>query len=103
MTKDQIVAFLQELKHALPQGAVERIGMFGSRVRGDAALMSDLDIFVTFNASYLRSHDVWDYFALIEQIRAFVRRRFSLPVDVIDEEGTSESVRRRIRKEGIYV
>ena len=103
MTKEEAVAFLQELKSILPRGAVERIGMFGSTVRGEATPFSDLDIFVKFNSSYLRAHDVWDYFDLLEQIRAYVRRRFAKPVDVVDEEGTTDAVLRQIRKEGIYV
>jgi predicted nucleotidyltransferase len=76
----KIIDFLRTFQADHPE--IEKLFLFGSRVRGDATPTSDIDVGVQIDTERLES--VWDYFDLLEELRASVRQRFGLHCDVYD-------------------
>ena len=60
---DRLLAFKQDVMHALPD-AVEDVILFGSRARGDAQADSDYDLAVLLNGGFADDGDIcrriWD-------------------------------------------
>jgi len=73
--------------------SVERIGLFGSRLRGEARPDSDLDILVT-----LREPTFDNYMGLKFQLEEL----FGLPVDVVMESALRPRLREHILREVRY-
>ncbi len=89
----QVIALLEAHAGELRELGVERIGVFGSLVRGEADPASDIDILVSMAQP---------------SFRAFMRLQFRLeellgrPVDLVLEESIREELRPDILDEVIY-
>ncbi len=46
LDKDEILAYLKELKPALQKDGIIELGLFGSYAKGTASASSDIDIFI---------------------------------------------------------
>lgn len=75
---------------------VTRIGVFGSLVRGDSTLASDVDIVVEMEGDRKNIHSFL-------QLKRFLENGISRRVDLGFEHALKPAVRERIRKHIIYV
>ena len=102
VTKVQILDFLRQLKPSLEKEGIEKIGLYGSYANEKADLYSDIDIAVKLNDDYLSHHDVWDYFNLINHIKALISEKFSRKCDVLDLDSDS-FILTTVKDEILYV
>jgi len=101
-SKESIINYLCILKSKLKNEGIDRIGLFGSFATDHADLYSDIDIAIKLQQNYLRHHDVWDYFTLIENIKKSIMNQFGRQSDVFDLESSS-AINDAVSKELIYV
>ncbi len=102
MQKEHILSYLADIKGDLVKNGIEKIGLFGSYAKDRADLFSDIDIAIKMKSSYLKEHDVWEYFNLIESIKKMLLTKFSKKVDVFDLDSTGD-IKDTITKDIIYV
>lgn len=74
---------------------VQRLGLFGSYVKGRQRKKSDIDILVAFN----RDIDFFDFLDL----REFLESRFNAKVDLVMESALKPAIGKRILAEVEYV
>ena len=102
MQKEDILKYLSDIKSELIASGIEKIGLFGSFATNKADLYSDIDIAIKIKKNYLKEHDAWDYFNLIEEIQTKLLQKFSRKVDVFDLDSSTD-IKKSIFKEVIYV
>jgi uncharacterized protein len=96
MTKQDIIARLQENEVALRSRGVAHAALFGSRARGDDRPDSDTDIMIEIDPN---AHiGVWGYAGIKEYIASL----FDEPVDVVDREALKSYVRPAATADAIY-
>ncbi len=95
--KEQVIEFLRAHKQEFhDQYGIERIGLFGSIVRGEMREGSDIDIAIEMEASRKK----------LRNFLAFKRRLegvFQHPVDLGIESTLKPAVRARIAQDILYV
>lgn len=90
--KDFLVAErAEEIRRIASQHGARRVRVFGSRARGEAGQSSDLDLLVDFEPG----RDLLDLVALKQDLEQLL----SCHVDVVEEEGLSPYLRKRILEE----
>jgi len=95
MRRDEIIEALRRFKEGNQQRyCIEKIGIFGSTVRGDMNHESDIDVVVVLEKQ--------DLFSLIG-IKQDLEERFGLPVDIVSyREKMNNYLKRRIEDEALY-
>lgn len=91
-TKKKLAALKPTLKEKFK---VERIGLFGSYVKGEQKEESDLDILVEFSEPV-------GLFQFIE-LENFLREELGVKVDLVMRKSLKNRIKERIIKEAIYV
>ena len=91
-TKKKLTALKPTLKEKFK---VERIGLFGSYIRGEHKEESDLDILVEFSEPV-------GLFQFIE-LENFLREELGVKVDLVMRKSLKNRIKERIIKEAIYV
>ena len=96
LTRESILMELKQIKPELARRfGVSRIGLFGSYVRGDAKIGSDIDVVIEL--------DEPDLFALVH-IKETLEEDFHRRVDVIPYGPLMNSyLKTRIQNEAVYV
>ena len=102
MEKEQILAYLKEMKGQFEEKGIDKIALFGSFAKDRANRLSDIDVAIQLKKDYLNEHDVWEYFRLIDSLKKSLFLRFSKKVDVYDLDSDND-IKRRIEEELIYV
>ena len=102
MKKEHILSYLSEIKNELLQSGIEKIGLFGSFAKNTAKPYSDIDIAIRIDKSFLETHDVWEYFTLIEKIKTMLLQKFSRKVDIYDLDSIND-INKSIQEDIIYV
>jgi len=102
MQKEHILFYLSDIKADLVKNGIEKIGLFGSFAKNKENEFSDIDIAIKIKKSYLKEHDVWEYFNLMNTIKETLIKKFSRRVDVFDIDSTG-TIKNNISKEVIYV
>jgi predicted nucleotidyltransferase len=93
-TADSILGFLQSHRAELRALGVQKIGLFGSYVRGEQSAGSDMDFLVTLDKfTWQHWMDVWNY----------LEDHFGAQVDVVPEKDLREELRPRVLREVRYV
>lgn len=96
MGKREIIKIIRKSKHELESHyGVQRLGLFGSYVRGKQSKRSDIDILVTFN----RDIDLFDFLDL----REYLERQLRIKVDLVMESALKPAIGKRILSEVEYV
>jgi uncharacterized protein len=95
LTKDMILTALVEHAETLRGLGVARLGVFGSYVRGEARLDSDLDLLVQ-----MADHD-YSYSDLFS-VQSYLEKLFEPRIDLIPEDAIKPRVRPQIMSEVIY-
>jgi predicted nucleotidyltransferase len=91
-TKKKLTALKPTLKEKFK---VERIGLFGSYIRGQQKKESDLDILVEFSEPV-------GLFQFIE-LENFLMEELGVKVDLVMRKSLKNRIKERIIKEAIYV
>jgi uncharacterized protein len=96
MGKQEVINIIRDTKPELTaRYGVERLGLFGSYVRGQQRKRSDIDILVSFN----REIDLFDFVDL----REFLEARLNGKVDLVMESALKPAIGKRILAEVEYV
>ena len=96
MGKAEIITIIRDTKPELAtRYGVERLGLFGSYVRGQQRKRSDIDILVSFN----REIDLFDFVDL----REYLETRLQHKVDLVMESALKPAIGKRILAEVEYV
>ena len=96
MGKQEIIKIIRNKKPEMESRyGVQRLGLFGSHVRGRQRKKSDIDILVTFN----RDIDLFDFLDLREYLESQLRAK----VDLVMETALKPAIGKRILSEVEYV
>ncbi len=96
MDKREIIDAIRSSKPEMEAHyAVQRLGLFGSYVKGRQTKKSDIDILVTFS----RDIDLFEFLDL----REFLESRLNAKVDLVMESALKPAIGRRILAEVEYV
>ena len=90
LSKEEVVSTLQQNREAIRRFGVERMGLFGSCARGDAAVPNDLDFVVELK---VRSFDAY------RDLNFFLEDLFECPVDLVLQHTIKPRLRPQIMKE----
>ena len=94
LNREQVLSTLQQNREAIRQFGVERMGLFGSCARSDAAVPNDLDFVVELK---VKSFDAY------MELKFFLEDLFDCPVDLVLQHTIKPRLRSRIMKELIDV
>ncbi len=97
-----ILKYLADKKLDFEKYGIEKIGLFGSFAKDTASENSDIDIAIKLKENYLKNHDVWEYFELIENIKKQIMNKFHKKSDIFDLDSKTY-IKEYIQKEVIYV
>jgi uncharacterized protein len=96
MGKKEIIKIIGNSKPEMESRyGVQRLGLFGSYVRGKQNKRSDIDILVTFN------HDI-DLFDFLD-LREYLEDQLHAKVDLVMESALKPAIGKRILSEVEYV
>jgi len=96
MTKRDIIEIIRGSKSEMESRyGVQRLGLFGSYVRGRQRKKSDIDILVTFG----RDIDLFDFLDL----REYLESKLNTKVDLVMETALKPAIGKRILAEVEYV
>ena len=96
MGKREIIKIIRNSKPEMESHyGVQRLGLFGSYVRGKQRKRSDIDILVTFN----RDIDLFDFLDL----REYLENQLRIKVDLVMESALKPAIGKRILSEVEYV
>ena len=96
MDKKEIINAIRNSKPEMEAHfGVQRLGLFGSYVKGRQRKKSDIDILVAFN----RDIDLFDFLDL----REFLESRLNAKVDLVMESALKPAIGKRILAEVEYV
>ena len=96
MGKQEIIKIIRNKKPEMESRyGVQRLGLFGSYVRGRQRKKSDIDILVTFN----RDIDLFDFLDL----RKYLESQLQTKVDLVMESALKPAIGKRILSEVEYV
>ena len=96
MGKQEIIKIIKNKKPEMESRyGVQRLGLFGSYVRGGQRKKSDIDILVTFN----RDIDLFDFLDL----RKYLEIQLQAKVDLVMETALKPAIGKRILSEVEYV
>jgi hypothetical protein len=96
MGKQEIIKIIRNKKPEMESRyGVQRLGLFGSYVRGMQKKKSDIDILVTFN----RDIDLFDFLDL----RKYLESQLRAKVDLVMETALKPAIGKRILSEVEYV
>jgi predicted nucleotidyltransferase len=101
-TKENILAYLQEIKaDYFAQGFV-KLALFGSFARGDENVYSDIDIAIAKEEAYAQKRGAYTYFNKVQKLQKQIEKKFHRKIDIFDLDSDS-SFKQSILKELIYV
>ena len=96
MSKQDILEIIRQTRPELADRfGVERLGLFGSYVRGQEKRRSDIDLLVSFQ----RDIDLFEFLDLKE----FLQERLHHKVDLVMDSALKPAIGKRIRAEVEYV
>lgn len=101
-TKESILAYLKELKYRYAKDGIVSLALFGSYATNKAGASSDIDVLVEFDKDFLKTHDVWEYFDLLDDCKTLISKHFGVKVDLFDKDSDTP-LKEHIFKELIYV
>ena len=96
ISKEEILRILEQLKEEIiDKYKIERIGLFGSFIKGGQKENSDIDILVEFG----KEADLFDFLGL----GLFLEERLKQKVDVVSKASLREELRETVLKEVAYL
>jgi len=102
LQKDEILDYLQSIKPEIQKDGIEELALFGSFSKDTATENSDIDVAIKLKSDYLQTHDVWDYFNLLENIKKSITQKFHKKIDIFDLDSATD-IKKTILSEALYV
>jgi len=96
LDRQEIIEYLQEIKPQLQEAGIDRIGLFGSVAKGEADLLSDIDILIRTTPKFVEQYRDIKGFLYLEALRDRIAKRFGRSVDLCDEAGLKKKMERVI-------
>ncbi len=97
LSRQEIVAYLRNNKTLFyERSGVTRVGLFGSFLRDEQTLLSDIDMVVDIENSRKNIHNFLE-------LKRFLEKELARKVDLGFEDSLKPVVRDKIRKQIIYV
>ena len=96
-TKDNILSTLKTYKAELAEFGIAKVGLFGSYLRNEQTIKSDIDLLIDFEPgketfdNYMAAYDIFE--------RLFKNQK----VEVVTQNGLSKYIGPKILKDVIYV
>ncbi len=87
MQKEDVLAYLKDIKSDMVQNGIEKIGLFGSLAKGKSDSYSDIDIVIKTTPTFVEKHNGIYGFLFLEDLRTAIAKRFHRDVDICDETG----------------
>jgi len=91
--KNEILSYLHEIKPQLQEVGIDRIGLFGSVARGEADILSDVDIVVHTTPAFVARFEGAQGFVYLDDLRRKLEKRFGCKVDLCDEAGLKKAMK----------
>ena len=101
-TKNNILIYLQEIKHELKNDGIVQIGLFGSFARDEQTVYSDIDIAIAKDKEYLTDKTAYNYFDELSKIKSLIQNKFHRNIDIFDLDSDSV-MKKNILKDLKYV
>lgn len=101
ISQNEILAYLKDIKPSLQKEGIAEIALFGSFAKKVQTDNSDIDIVIGLEKDYLKTHDVWSYFDLLNACKQTIAQHFHTKVDIFDKD-CSSSIKEYILDEAIY-
>jgi hypothetical protein len=95
MTLKEIRSQIVSNRNAIRRFGVQKIGFFGSFVRGEQKDDSDIDLLVIFEPGKKSIDNLMDLYEFVQQL-------FHRKIDLLTPEGISPYLRPYIEKETVY-
>lgn len=95
-TKENILAIIQSHKSELLPFGIKDIGLFGSYVRGEQSINSDIDILIDFEPEKENFDNYMAVYDIIEKL--FINNR----IEIVTKNGLSPYIGPKILKEVVY-
>ena len=97
LQKSEILQTLRQLKSSLSIYGVSRLGLFGSTLRGDGGMDSDIDILIDFVSD---KETYGNFISTCELIEKALKKQ---KIDIVTVNGLSPYIGEQILKEVEYV
>lgn len=95
LTFEYIRKKILDNRQSIKQFGVQKIGFFGSYVRGEQREDSDIDLMVIFDEEH---HTYANYFQLYDYVESLLNHK----IDLLTPEGISGYILPYIEKEAVY-
>ena len=102
-SKDEILAYLKELKPTLQKDGIVELGLFGSYAKGTASASSDIDIVIRANNEFYKKFRGFAGFIFLETLRTNIENHFGLSTDLCNIENFKDDEKDKFFKGDVYV
>ena len=100
-SKDEILAYLKELKPTLQKDGIIELGLFGSYAKGTADMFSDIDIFIKTSDEFCEKFIGFEAMIYLDELRHKIAQHFKIGVDLCDIASFSQERTAKVLKGGI--
>nr|MBP3725212.1 nucleotidyltransferase domain-containing protein [Campylobacter sp.] len=102
--KDEILAYLKELKPKLEKNGITKIGLFGSYAKDTANAFSDIDIVIESNAKIMvkKLGSPFSAICFIDEIKQKIAKKFKRSVDLCDTTSMPLDKKNQLTQGAIY-
>ena len=102
-TKDEILAYLKELKAELEKDGIVELGLFGSYAKGTASASSDIDIVIRTSDEFYQKFRGFKAAIFLGELRESIENHFGLSTDLCNLRNYDDEKRKNFFKGAIYV
>ncbi|MDF1874232.1 nucleotidyltransferase domain-containing protein [Sulfurimonas sp. SAG-AH-194-I05] len=100
--KENILAYLEEIKGELKTDGIVSLALFGSFARSEQNVYSDIDVAIQKEHNYLKNRTAYSYFNEVTKIKEMLQKKFHRNSDVFDLDSNS-SMKENILQDLLYV
>lgn len=101
-TKENILAYLKDIKSELAQDGIVSLALFGSFARNEENIYSDIDVAIKKEKDYLKTRTAYTYFEEVSKIKEMIQKKFHRNSDIFDLDSDSP-MKKNIQQELQYV
>ncbi len=102
LSRDSILEYLKTVKEEFANRGIEKLAVFGSFANSSDGVYSDIDIAIKKSSDFIENYTPYDYFELLNDIKANIRKFLKRDVDIFDLDSNSPFLN-DIKDELIYV
>ena len=102
-TKDEILAYLKELKSELEKDGIIELGLFGSYAKGTASASSDIDIVIRTSDEFYQKFRGFKAAIFLGELRESIENHFGLSTDLCNLRNYDDEKRKNFFKGAIYI